>query len=98
MHPFAREFVGDEFDTNCNGQLDCFVATAAFGSTLAFKLEPLRAFRDRVLLGSESGRRLVNRYYALGPELAEVLEGRAWLRSAVRAAMLPVIGLLWLLV
>jgi len=97
VHPFAREFFGDAHDSNCNGDQDCFVATAAFGTGLAGKLEPLRAFRDRVLLRSPAGRALVNAYYGAGPELAEALEGREWLRAGVRFAVLPWVGLLWLL-
>jgi hypothetical protein len=96
VHPMALEFFGDEYDSNCNGEQDCFVATAAFGSGMAGKVHPLRRFRDRVLLRSEAGRALVNAYYAIGPVLADFLAEREWLRSASRTALLPLIGLSWL--
>lgn len=71
----------------------CFVATVAFGSDAA-ELDVLRRFRDRVLLHSWAGRRFVEAYYAHGPRLARVVNGRRWLRVATRGALALVVGAL----
>jgi len=93
VHPGAREFPGDETDSNCNGDADCFVAQAAFGSALAGKTHVLRALRDRVLLRSAWGAALVDAYYAHGPVLARWVRESGLLRRAVRVLLLPLVGL-----
>lgn len=69
----------------------CFVATVAFGD-LAPETQALRAFRDRVLLRSSSGRAFVDAYYAHGPTLAEWVGRSKKLTSLTRrtlSAVLP---------
>jgi hypothetical protein len=48
----------------------CFVATAVYQTPQAPQLTSLRAFRDKILLTSESGRMLVGYYYRKGPQWA----------------------------
>ena len=76
------------------GAEGCFLATAAYGEG-APELEAFRAFRDRVLLPTRSGRALVRGYYALGPWTARVVARSPAFRRPVRAALEVVHG--WLL-
>ncbi|MBI2604576.1 MAG: hypothetical protein HYW49_00705 [Deltaproteobacteria bacterium] len=71
----------------------CFVATAAYGTDLDPRLDALRAFRDRVLLNHASGRAFVKWYYSWSPQAAHWLWYRPAARAAVRAALIPVLGL-----
>ncbi len=93
IHPGAREFPVDPHDSNCDGQQDCFIARAAFGTDLAGKIEVLREFRDRCLLTHGPGIALVNAYYRYGPALADALHGSHAGKRAVRLLLLPLIGL-----
>ena len=70
----------------------CFIATAAFGSSLAPAVELLRDFRDAFLLTNGAGRAFVAWYYRVSPPLAELVAGNVALRAAARALLLPVIG------
>jgi len=57
----------------------------------------LRQFRDRCLLTNAAGRAFVRFYYRHSPPLAAWLAPRAWARSVVRVALLPLYGVAWLL-
>ncbi len=80
--------------------VDCFVATAAYGSPFEAKVGLLRDFRDRILLKSSLGRKFVDLYYTHGPALAHTVAQSEWLRVLVRILLLPLVGvaklLLWL--
>jgi hypothetical protein len=71
----------------------CFVATAAYGSPLAGKVEALRRFRDRSLLSTPAGQLFVAAYYALSPPLARAIAADARLRALARAALQPLVDL-----
>jgi len=92
IHPGAKEFSGDGYDSNCNGNNDCFIATASFGTEMAGKIDRLRQFRDQVLLASQAGTDLVNAYYRTSPPIADFIRERPVLRSLVRILLLPVVG------
>jgi hypothetical protein len=64
----------------------CFLATAAFGED-APELETFRAFRDRTLMPTRTGRALVRFYYAVGPALAGTVSRSPALREFVRARL-----------
>jgi M6 family metalloprotease-like protein len=96
IHPGAPEKLGDGIDSNCNGDDNCFIATAAFGSKFDGKVDLLRGFRDRHLMGSIPGEAFVEAYYICSPLVAEYIAARAWLKTAVRTLLLPAIGLVWL--
>jgi hypothetical protein len=91
------EFGADAFDTNCNGNNDCFIATASFGTEMAGKIDVLRHFRDHTLETTEAGRAFVDAYYRISPPIAEFVGGKGWLKSLVRTLLLPVVGVVSLL-
>ena len=70
----------------------CFIATAAFGSSLAPQVEVLRRFRDHVLMRSAAGRWFVELYYRLSPGAARWLETHPGWKPMVRCALAPVVA------
>lgn len=76
----------------------CFIATAAFGSPLAGQVEILRQFRDRYLMTNAPGRQFVDWYYRNGPVAANYISDKPWAKTAVRAALYPLIGFSALLI
>lgn len=97
VHPKAPETPGDGVDSNCNGQDDCFIATAAFGSAADTKIDILRSFRDRHLMRSVAGEQFVEAYYLHSPPVADYLRAHPWLRTLTRVLLHPVVGLVSLL-
>ena len=71
------------------GSLDfkCFVATAVYGDPSDRRLISLRRFRDRVLLRTEAGQRLVAHYYRHGPSWAAWVKDKPWVASLIRAGL-----------
>jgi hypothetical protein len=77
-----------------SGEVDaCFIATAAYGSTLATEVTSLRGFRDRVLRQSVLGELFVESYYTLGPAFSSTIDHSEVLRQAARAQLAPVVEL-----
>lgn len=76
----------------------CFIATAAYGSADASPVMLLRKFRDSYLLTNAPGRLFVETYYRLSPPIAVFVRDREWARIAVRGALLPAVGMSYLLV
>lgn len=79
-----------------SADLNCFVATAAFGSALAPQVETLRQFRDRFLKPSLWGARFVEYYYQQGPKYARMIAKSEALRTIARGALWPAVGFAWL--
>jgi len=75
--------------------LNCFIATAAYGSPFHEKLFLLREFRNRFLLTSEFGRRFVKLYYSVGPAAAKVIAENHYLKKITQFLLAPVIGMAW---
>jgi len=71
----------------------CFIATAAYGTPMAEDVRYLRAFRDEYLQTNDAGRWFVTQYYKYSPPLADYLRQNDELRSVVRGALSPLIGL-----
>jgi DNA-binding beta-propeller fold protein YncE len=71
--------------------ISCFIATAAYGSTLDPHVQVLREFRDRVLAPSPAGRVFLDLYYAASPPIARFIAQHEGLRMAVRWALTPVV-------
>ena len=70
----------------------CFIATAAYGSSLAVEVDTLRRYRDEVLERSPAGRCLTRAYYFLSPPLAALVAARPWLRALARGLLGPVVA------
>jgi hypothetical protein len=70
---------------------NCFIATAAFGSTGAKEVRVLREFRDRYLLDRRWGRAFTRFYYRHSPLLAEKIAGNERLKQATRMALKPLV-------
>jgi hypothetical protein len=63
---------------------DCFVATAAFGSPLAFEIQILRDFRDQTLRRTSFGRKFISFYYQCGPHLAKLVRKSPMVKATIR--------------
>ncbi len=73
----------------------CFIATAAYGSSMAPHVEILRRVRDRFLLNNRIGRSFVNFYTKYSPPAADFIAGHDILRMFVRISLLPLVGIGW---
>jgi hypothetical protein len=69
----------------------CFIATAAYGSSLSPEVETLREFRDRVLLTCSLGKCFVEWYYRVSPPVAAFIAGHESLKMAVRLGLTPLV-------
>ena len=69
----------------------CFVATAAYGSTMAADVGMLRHFRDVMLRRSALGELFVETYYTFGPPVAHVVGESDLLRASARDALGPLV-------
>ncbi len=71
----------------------CFIATAAYGTPMASEVKALSDVRDEFLLKSEAGRAAVAFYEKTSPPVAGVIGRHPVARCAVRAMLMPVVGL-----
>lgn len=69
----------------------CFVATAAYGSSMENDVQMLRRFRDRFLKTHATGELLVEGYYTFGPALARLIAPSDTLRRAARSSLSPIV-------
>lgn len=76
----------------------CFIATAAYGSSLHPHIYVLREFRDEHLMTNKFGRGLVKIYYRYSPPIARLIARNKALKITVRIALLPLVGLSFLTV
>jgi hypothetical protein len=86
-----------EWGNGDGGDLDlgpsCFIATAAYGSLLHPYAKILREFRDRYLMPSKLGRKIVDLYYKYSPFAANFIAKHKALKVAVRINLLPIIAI-----
>ena len=69
----------------------CFIATAAYGSSMEPQVQSLRNYRDSFLLTNSAGQEFVDWYYHTSPPIADELRKHDGLRSIVRAALTPLV-------
>lgn len=72
--------------------MNCFVATAAYGSSLEPKLNTFREFRFKRLLPYSWGRKFVKWYYHYGPYLARYIHDKPVMRAGARVLLWPAYG------
>ena len=75
----------------------CFIATAAYGSPFESHVKILRNFRDVYLLPNAVGHAFVDAYYRYSPKAAAFIADHESLRAVTRAALLPVVGMSYLM-
>jgi hypothetical protein len=82
------------------GQPQCVIATAAYGSNLALPVQFLRDFRDNLVQRTYLGSRFLSAfsvwYYAWAPSIAQQEAQSGVLRSGMRVLILPLLGTLFL--
>jgi len=69
----------------------CFIATAAYGSSLDPHVAALRKFRDEWLMTNAAGRVFVKYYYRISPPIAEFINNHDSARVVVRWTLAPVV-------
>ena len=80
---------------NLEDEYNCFIATAAYGSSLEPQVVLLRKFRNHFLLTNSPGKRLVALYYRFSPNAASFIKEHDWLKPFIQAGLYPAIGLAW---
>lgn len=70
----------------------CFIATAAFGSSLESHVKILKDFRDKYLLTNGWGRGFVEFYYRNSPQVANLITQHKILKLIMRTGLYPIIG------
>lgn len=102
----TRQFTTEQFDKMCASpsevvgilsDKDCFIATVAFGKRDHIFLNILREFRNKFLHPFSGGKKFIKFYYKNGPEWAKYIGGRPWAKALVKAALLPVVGFVYLM-
>ena len=93
MNRGATSFITFKTPERIEGEVDwCFIATAAYGSTLANDVELLRRFRDTFLQTSVLGELAVEAYYTFGPAIAGVVRESEVVRATARAVLSPIVS------
>ncbi len=95
-NPNCHEARPDEVIGVLAEDLNCFIATAAYGSILAPQVETFRAFRNKFLLPHEWGRRFVKLYYKHSPKYARLIQDNPVLRATARLALWPLLAYAWI--
>lgn len=72
----------------------CFIATAAYGSSLTKEVQVLRQFRDRYLAKTEWGRDVIKIYYEYSPPVADFVARHAIVRALTQAMLWPLVVLI----
>ncbi len=83
-------FVKEEAPAEKKG--GCFIATAAYGSPLHSYVRILRDFRDKYLMPSKLGSKLVKLYYKYSPFFADLIARHKALKFAVRISLIPLVA------
>jgi len=77
---------------------ECFVATAAYDSSLHPHVTAFRKVRDRYLRQSSVGRMFLTAYYRYSPPVARVITDHSAVRVAVRIDLVALLGISYMTV
>ena len=66
------------------GKSDCFIATAAYGSTFTSEIKLLCYLRDNILFKNRTGILFVRFYYAISPSISRIVASHLFLASSIR--------------
>ena len=69
----------------------CFIATAAYGSPLDYRVQILCKFRDHYLSKTKLGRAFIKGYYFISPQIAYYISLSYYLKSIVRSCLYPIV-------
>jgi hypothetical protein len=88
---------GGNSSSSGGGGGGCFIATAAYRSPVEkHERRMLCDFRDKWLLSNYFGRQVVEVYYKFSPSVADYLQQHSTAGTAVRYALIPVMGVAYL--
>ncbi len=76
--------------------LNCFIATASYGSTLHSNLDILRNFRSKVLSKSQFGKWFIKSYYKWGPKAAQWIYDNPQYKPVIQALLWPMLAFSYL--
>lgn len=70
----------------------CFIATAAFGTSMEKHVRILTEFRDIYLLNNYPGQQFIKAYYKYSPPVANFIRQNDGIRFVVRVLLYPLVG------
>jgi hypothetical protein len=76
--------------------MQCFIATAAYGSQMAPQVDVFRQFRNEFLLSAKWGVEFVKFYYRHSPKYARIIAENEFLRATARVSLWPLLAFAWL--
>ncbi len=85
-----------EPEPSSGGGGGCFIATAAYGSSLEPNVIVLKEFRDKYLMVSGWGKRFVEFYYRTSPLIANIIANNESLKFVTRMYLYPLVGFSYL--
>ncbi len=66
------------------GEEMCFIATAAYSTSIHPDLDTFRSFRDKKLLPNPFGKRLVSIYYKVSPSIARYIDQQPTIKKPLK--------------
>ena len=94
--PKEEEEEEEEEKVSSGGGGGCFIATAAYGSSLEPNVIVLKEFRDKYLMVRGWGKRFVEFYYRMSPLIANIIANNESLKFVVRTCLYPLVGFSYL--
>ncbi|MBU0478728.1 hypothetical protein KKC91_09200 [bacterium] len=81
----------DSGSSGGGGKSGCFIATACYGTPMAYEVRVLSRFRDECLLTNPVGKIFVNTYYKISPPIADFIRQHPLLKNTTRKFLKPLI-------